>query len=132
MKLYEKKEKASGETRKVYKLMLNSIFGKTLQKNKQIRYKEFATEEKFNNALKKYGKRITRIDYDKREIMFEKCFDNSFNFGFIGTAILSLAKRKMNGIFDFCENNGIQIIYHNNDSILIHTRDLHHFKANMN
>jgi hypothetical protein len=130
--LYNKKKNATGETRKIYKLMLNSIFGKTLQKSKAQKRKEFTTEEKFNNALLKYERRVTRVDYEKKEIMLEKCYDNNFDFGFIGCAILSLAKRKINGIFDFCTSNEIKIIYHNCDSILIHTQDLHYFKNSIN
>jgi hypothetical protein len=130
--LYDKKKNATGETRNIYKLMLNSIFGKTLQKNRAQKRKEYTTEEKFNDALWKYEKRLTRIDYEKREIILEKCYDNNFNFGFIGCAVLSLAKRKINGIFDFCINNRINILYHNCDSILIHTRDLHYFENNIN
>jgi hypothetical protein len=123
-----KRDSETPEMKNIYKLMLNSIFGKTLQKgNKTEVYKIFSDGSKFDDAVFKYQKRVKQIDYEKRELILEKPYDNSFNFGFIGTAILSLAKRKINRIFEYCENHHIKILYHHTDSLMIQASDLRFF-----
>jgi hypothetical protein len=127
-KIYNKKKTATGDMKKLYKNMFNTIFGKTLQKaTKREVYKRFDTDEDFCASIERYRNRIKQIDYVKRELILNKPYDTSFNFGFIGCAILSLAKRKINDIFELCTNNNIHILYHNNDSLLIHTRDVKYF-----
>jgi hypothetical protein len=133
MKIYNKKRNATAEMKKIYKNILNSIFGKTLQKsNKTEIYKRFDTDAAFSDAVYKYHKRIIQMNYEKRELTMEKPYDTSFNFAYIGTAILSLAKRKMNSIYQMCYDNNIKILYHNTDSIIIHSPDVKYFENSIN
>jgi hypothetical protein len=125
-KLYEKKKNATGEERNIYKLQLNSIFGKTLEKGcKAEKLKRFTSDEAFYTNLHKCKNRLEQYNENERTVTLNKCYDTKFNHCYIGTAILSISKRIMNEIFYNCSRSGVDVLLHHTDSLMIHTKDLH-------
>jgi hypothetical protein len=102
----------------VIKLMLNSLYGKTMlsksdTKNKILKQENFNTYFINNfNTIKSYRK-INAYTYQITEII---C-DNSYNRAHIGISILSMSKRIMNELFNTANDNNITIFYTDTDSI---------------
>jgi hypothetical protein len=112
MKHYELKQRATIEIEKnTEKLILNSVFGKCIQKG----YKT-TTRETFRISITKGGKLVTRDEKYKRyklikhdmiqdfddegfEVTLVKGYDDIFNNANAGVAVLSESKRLMNQTF---------------------------------
>lgn len=115
-------DKAKSE---VIKLMLNSIYGKTIQKLHMERYrlknnKEFKTylSNNFNNV--KTFKQLNDYTYE----ILECCLDDSSNRAHIGVSILSMSKRIMNEVFNIANDNNFPIYYTDTDSIHCNYNDI--------
>ena len=97
------------------KLILNSAYGKTIQKtsNQQIIYRD--SEEyiaKYYDVITEYrskGRGQYRI--------VKNVIDNSYNLGHVGVQILSMSKRIMNEIFDIFNTLNIPVLYTDTDSL---------------
>jgi hypothetical protein len=127
--LYEKKRTATDpKMRLLYKLMLNSIYGKTIMKTPKTKKKTYLTQEKFDIAIKKYHNRLVEVLPDTLTLTFQKCYDDKPNFAFIGCAILSMSRRIMNNLFTASES---VVAYSNTDSLLIPTENVEKLKAHI-
>lgn len=103
---------------KLIKLMLNSVYGKTIMKksyNKKIIVKNEVSEQYlYNNyhtikSMKKLNTRQNIFDsYD---------MDTSSNYAHIGGLILSYSKRIMNEVMNIANDNNINIYYQDTDSM---------------
>jgi hypothetical protein len=129
---HETKQRATTEyERNTEKLILNSVFGKCIQKC----YKT-TTRKIFRNSITKCGKLVTqtekyeryklrkhnliqKFDDDAFEVTLCKSYDDVFNNVNIGVAILSESNRLMNQLFDYCDANDITIVYSAVDSIVV-------------
>lgn len=109
------------------KLILNSVYGKTILKNidNKIVYqkKNEAPKYLFKNweCIKEY------IEVDNSDfVRFNKYkpFDQHFNFCPFGINILSMYKRIMNRLFTICEDNGCTPFYQDTDSMHIFYKNL--------
>jgi hypothetical protein len=119
----------------ILKLMLNSLYGKTIMKKtktkKSIVPAEIRTYNKetktwtiennhlfdnyiYNNfnTIKSYRKMNNR-NYEVETI----CSDNTYNRAHIGCSILSTSKRIMNEVFDIANTNNYPIYYTDTDSL---------------
>jgi len=118
------------------KLMLNSVFGKTIIKKSNTETKIIKTLQKKYNPKTKEWEEINKISnfnnyiynnfntiktwrpMNKTCMEVEKiCSDDSFNRGHIGCAILSMSKRIMNEVFNVANDNNYPIYYTDTDSL---------------
>lgn len=104
----------------LYKLIMNSAYGKTLLKSSAE--KNFIVNEKdfnryvFNNFNTiKHGKKLS----DRQYLITQYEPDNSYNRAQNGIAILSMSKRIMNEVMDTASTNNINIYYQDTDSMHI-------------
>lgn len=102
----------------VIKLILNSLYGKTIMKrshtkDKIVKEKDFENYISNNfNTIKSYRK-LNKWNYSLNEISV----DDSYNRSHIGCAILSTSKRIMNEVFNIANENNLPIYYTDTDSI---------------
>jgi hypothetical protein len=67
---------------------------------------------------------IQKFDDDALEVTLFNGYDDVFNNVNVGVTVLSESKRLMNQPFDYCEANGIIVVYSAVDSILVESSKL--------
>ena len=102
----------------LYKLILNSAYGKTLLKSScekdVIIKKENFNKYIYNNFNTiKHAKKLS----DNQYIITQYSTDDSFNRAHCGIAILSMSKRIMNEVMSTANDNNINIYYQDTDSM---------------
>ena len=102
----------------LYKLILNSAYGKTLLKSScekdVIVKKENFNKYVYNNFNTiKHAKRLS----DNQYIITQYSTDDSYNRAHCGIAILSMSKRIMNEVMGTANDNNINIYYQDTDSM---------------
>ena len=128
---YKKNKPALANT---IKLMLNSSYGKTIMKKSNTETKIVYNNKdgsSFNdyvynnfNTIKSYRK-LNEYNFEIEKI----CFDNSYNRGHIGSAILSMSKRIMNEVFDIANDIECPIYYTDTDSLHCNFNDVSKIEA---
>jgi len=112
----------------IYKLIMNSAYGKAIQKSHDTDTKIFDNRENFEKYLSKnYNKVKSWIPYDdgkKFKVSVGSTMTNHFNRCHIGVGILSMSKRIMNEVICLAEDNGLNIYYQDTDSIHIEDKDI--------
>jgi uncharacterized protein YihD (DUF1040 family) len=106
----------------IYKLLMNSSYGKTIMK-------EHLTEDviiyanKFNDYVYRNHNYIKNIECNGKQywIKKNKAINNHMSYPHIGSAILSYSKRIMNQVFDIANGSNIPVYYQDTDSM--HIRD---------
>jgi len=135
--LFEQRLKYKNEknpVEQVYKLVLNSIYGKTL-------LKEINTETKIINSKKSFDtyfynkynfiKDAEKIyGCEKFFIRENKPVNNHYNFSHIGSEILSMSKRIMNEVCFTAEDNGVELFYTDTDSLHLLKKDISIIETN--
>jgi hypothetical protein len=123
--LYKKKSSAVGPMRDIYKLCLNSVYGRCLKRAyKTMKKKEFDSREKAEEYAEKNHfilDSIEELEDDRWAVILNWCLDKSFNHAHVGVAILSSARAFMDNIFAECDRLGIDVKLHNCDCIAIDT-----------
>lgn len=112
----------------IYKLLMNSSYGKTIQKAalKEITYKREGKEletywfNNYSNIIK--SEQI--YDSDIYRVETRATIDEDYTPIIIGVLILSMSKRIMNELFDCAEKSNIDIFYQDTDSIHLKMNDL--------
>jgi hypothetical protein len=123
-RLEEKKRKNPVEL--VYKLIMNSGYGKSIMKPVESTSVFFDREEEFNVYLSrnynwvtsyvKFGNKI-KVNLVKR--LMDHC-----NIAHVGVAILSMSKRIMNEVMCLAEDKGLPIYYQDTDSMHLNDSDI--------
>ena len=119
----------------LYKLIMNSSYGKTIQKPPEITFNWLDNKIKDKNGATDYERfvyknyyKITEIielpDCPKMIIKMKKPIDDHFNFSLLGIQILSMSKRIMNEVMCLGFDIGCHIYYQDTDSIHIEADDL--------
>ena len=111
----------------IIKLLLNSIYGKTILKPIDEAYKFIPTKHVEDYIRRRYNyiKEITGTDGQNRCIAKEvKPYNKHFSFVHFGVNILSMSKRIMNEVICLCEDLKIPVFYQDTDSIHIHESKL--------
>jgi hypothetical protein len=129
--MYKKDKPALANT---IKLMLNSSYGKTIMKKSntqiQIVYNsdDGSTFDSYVynnfNTIKSY-RQLNKYNFEIEKIRF----DNSYNRGHIGCAILSMSKRIMNEVFDIANDIDCPIYYTDTDSLHCNFDDVSKIEA---
>ncbi len=116
-------KKKGNKIEKVYKLLMNSCYGKLILKDtgKIIKY---ITGK--NEAMKYICKNYEYVNYyvkiddcEKYKVEEIKVVDDHFNAPHLGGSILSMSKRVMNEVMCLAESMGIKIYYQDTDSMHI-------------
>jgi hypothetical protein len=112
----------------VYKLIMNSGYGKSIMKPVETESKFFDTydgEDEFNVYLTRNYNWITSyVKFgNKIKVNTVKVLVDHFNIAQVGVCILSNSKRIMNEVMCLAEDNNIDLYYQDTDSM--HLRDEH-------
>jgi hypothetical protein len=111
----------------VFKLIMNSAYGKTIMKEQdteEIYHNSMETAERYmtNNSMKiiEGAKLSDRLYMVKRRVETTE----HKNFCHIGCQVLSMSKRIMNEVITTAEDNGIKIYYQDTDSMHLKTKEI--------
>ena len=115
----------------IYKLILNSAYGKLIQKAHDTETKIISGNKNIDtflsrnyNEIKSYTKYDTREGMEKARIEKTAGRKLHFNFPHLGAYILSMSKRIMNEVITTAEDNNLNIYYQDTDSIHLKSEDL--------
>jgi hypothetical protein len=124
--LYNKRLSATNPAdTNMYKFILNHTFGKTMLKGfDTLKSRPFDNELELQKYVKRYGRRLVQLDMDTKTARIMKTYDKSYNFCFVGTMILSVARRIVNEYFELFTSLNIPVFLHNCDSFIIPTADV--------
>ena len=120
-RLKKKNEKNAIEL--VYKLIMNSGYGKSIMKEIETETKIFDNQVNLEIFLERnynWIKSFNSIDGCKKtKVQVVKPINTHFNIPQVGVSILSMSKRIMNEVMCLSEDNGINIYYQDTDSMHI-------------
>jgi len=123
-----KKKKEKNPIQMVYKLIMNSAYGKTLLKPVETESIIFDSKRKLMKYVKlnyNYVQEYNKVyGCDKFVLKRVKPINEHFNSVHIGTEILSMSKRIMNEVMCLAEDLGLQIFYQDTDSMHIANSDI--------
>lgn len=118
-----KQKKAGNKLEQIYKLIMNSAYGKTLTKYNDTSTIIFNTIEqtKINNYLYKNYNNIKEVLYTQRHTIIKLYneYAKHWNCVHVGSAILAKSKNIMNDVFFECHIKGLTPFYQDTDSIHI-------------
>lgn len=121
-----KKEENPSEI--VYKLLMNSAYGKTIQKPILNDIVFVYGYDRLNSYISKNYNKTTSYrkipDTKGFKISTTKSSYGHYNLAHIGSLILSMSKRIMNEVMCLSEDNGIDIYYQDTDSIHLKDEDI--------
>jgi hypothetical protein len=119
-----KKEGNPAET--IYKLIMNSGYGKSIMKPIDSESRIFDNEDAFNVYLSRNYNWITSWCKfgTKTEVKSVKTLVSHYNIAQVGTMILSWSKRIMNEVMCLAEDNNLEIYYQDTDSMHIKDCDI--------
>ncbi len=112
----------------LYKLIMNSCYGKTIEKPVDKDYKYFHEGDELDKYwLKNYNKIVDDVklaNSDIHAIRTLKPIDKHFNFSLLGIQVLSMSKRIMNEVMCLAYDIGCHIYYQDTDSMHIECDDV--------
>ncbi len=121
-------KKQKNPLQQLYKLIMNSCYGKTIERPVDKDYKYFDNEEALNKYwIKNYYKIVEDIeiaDSNIHAVKTLKPIDKHFNFSLLGIQVLAMSKRIMNEVMVLAYNIGCHIYYQDTDSMHIEVEDL--------
>ena len=121
-----KRNKNPAET--IYKLIMNSAYGKSIMKEILNEYKIFDYKKDYDVYVSRNYEWIEEIipieDCDKMKVKIMKPVHNHFNICHVGASVLSWSKRIMNEVMCLAEDNNIPIFYQDTDSMHMYKDDI--------
>jgi hypothetical protein len=111
----------------IYKLIMNSGYGKLITKPHETKIKFFDNEKEFNvYKSRNYNIINNYVEYTKGKYRIEinDMKGNQYNYCHLGSEILSMSKRIMNEVICSAEDNNLNIYYQDTDSIHINDEDI--------
>ena len=112
----------------IYKLIMNSCYGKTIEKPITKDWKYVETGAKSDSfATKNYFRVIERVLIEDSKIeafKLKRPIDNHFNLSLLGVQVLSMSKRIMNEVMCLAYDEGCHIYYQDTDSMHIEKSEL--------
>lgn len=128
-KIFEKRlelKKEGNPAQEIYKLLMNSGYGKTIMKEHTRETKWFNTLEKADAyCMINYNSVISKTTIgSKYKLEVIKPINEHFNRCHIGSHILSMSKRIMNEVICLAEDNNINIYYQDTDSMHIVNKEV--------
>jgi len=109
----------------IYKLMLNSAYGKTILSSTDT--SKIVKDEKY--FLKYMFKNYNSIQYaqkinDRQYLITQNKTDQSYNRAIVGINILSMSKRIMNQVMGLASDHQIDVFYQDTDSMHLLDKDI--------
>ena len=140
-KIFEKRKeykKQKNPLQQLYKLIMNSCYGKTIERPIEKDFKYFKEGDELDRYWKKNYNKIVediRIESPKQIIHAVKTLkpiDQHFNFSLLGIQVLSMSKRIMNEVMCLAFDLGCKIYYQDTDSFMIEKNDLSKLEVEFN
>lgn len=130
-KLYDirkQKKKEGNAIQFVYKLLMNSAYGKTILKPIKYDYKQLDSRDEFERLLltdhNKVAEATKITGTDKWIVKLSKSTEKHKSIPHVGVEILSMSKRIMNEIQCLAEDKKCKIYYQDTDSVHISNKDI--------
>lgn len=120
-------KKEGNPLQEIIKLLLNSIYGKTILKpiNTSIKFVPMYKKERYIHNRYYYIKEMSGVDIGNKFMSIEyQPFSKHFTFCTLGVNILSMSKRIMNEVICTAEDLDIRVFFQDTDSIHIYRKDL--------
>lgn len=105
----------------VYKLLLNSVYGKTILKASDVK-NEIVNESRFEKYINYHYndlKNLVVLNGNKYLAQTKVSINDHFNKAQIGSEILAMSKRIMNEVITTAEDNNLNVYYQDTDSLHI-------------
>ena len=125
-----KMKKVKNPLEQIYKLIMNSSYGKTLQKAIDENL-VFKTSEEIDNYVDKNYNYISKYEkinddgnIDRYAITTLKGIEDHFNNCACGVEVLAMSKRIMNEVMCLAENMNIELFYQDTDSMHLYEKDI--------
>ena len=117
------KKKEGNPIQNVYKLLMNSAYGKTLLKpfDTETKYLSKKEADKFVDRHYNHIRELTEVNDYITSVNIYKPISNHFNNAPCGVEVLSMSKRIMNEVICLAEDLGLNIYYQDTDSLHIDT-----------
>lgn len=128
--LFSKRKELKGKGNKseiIYKLIMNSGYGKLITKPHETKIKFFDRKKEFDTyKSRNYNIINNYVEYvnGKYRVEINDTRGNQFNYCHLGAEILSMSKRIMNEVICSAEDNNLKIYYQDTDSIHINDEDI--------
>lgn len=132
--LFSKRKELKGKKNKseiIYKLIMNSGYGKLITKPHETKIKFFDRKKEFDTyKSRNYNIINNYVEYvqGKYRVEINDTKGNQFNYCHLGAEILSMSKRIMNEVICTAEDNNLKIYYQDTDSIHINDEDISKLK----
>ena len=125
-------KKENNPLQEIIKLLLNSIYGKTILKPIDTTIKFIQTDKLTDYIRRRYNQiQSTETIYTDKDVGCKfteakeiKTINKHYNFSPLGVSILSMSKRIMNEVMCLAEDNNISIYYQDTDSMHMRECDL--------
>ena len=123
-------KKVKNSLEQIYKLIMNSSYGKTLQKaiDENLVFKTSNEIDNYvdknYNYIHKYEKINDDGDIDRYAITTLKGIEDHFNNCACGVEVLAMSKRIMNEVMCLAEDLDIELFYQDTDSMHIYEEDI--------
>lgn len=129
-RLYRMRQKLKIEGNPIqttYKELMNSFYGKTLQKEVPVSVKVMNNKEQFDKYRNRYRNSLVGFEeYNNGYLVTANSrIDNHFAIPQVGCQILAMSKRIMNEVFCLAEDIKLYIDYQDTDSMHIREYDVH-------
>ena len=121
-KRLEAKKNKNDSLQMIFKLLMNSSYGKLIQKTPETDIKYIKNEDLLRNVSKNYHYIKCWSDVSKSEYLRMETYrslDESFSSPHLGSQVLSYSKRLMNRVICLAGDNDMKIYYTDTDSIHI-------------
>jgi len=121
-----KLKKQGNKAEMIYKLLMNSGYGRSIMKPIEDEIKIFDDTHKLNVFISRnynWVKEYTQMG-DKTIVKVVKSLDEHYNIAHVGVSILSMSKRIMNEVMCLAEDNNIEMFYQDTDSIHLYDKDI--------
>jgi hypothetical protein len=116
----------------IYKLIMNSGYGKLITKPHDTKIKFFDKKKEFEvYNSRNYNIINNYVEYanEKYRVEINDTRAGQFNYCHLGAEILSMSKRIMNEVICSAEDNNLKIYYQDTDSIHINDEDIAKLKT---
>lgn len=117
----KKEKKNKNPIEQVFKLIMNSAYGKTLLKPFDTEAKYVDTLDKHVSKYYNFIKEIIPLHNGSYKVEHYKSIGDHFNNCFVGVEVLSMSKRIMNEVMCLAEDTNLNMYYQDTDSIHIDT-----------
>jgi hypothetical protein len=123
-------KKVKNPLEQIYKLIMNSSYGKTLQKaiDENLVFKTSNEIDKYvdknYNYISKYEKINDDGEIDRYAITTLKGIEDHYNNCACGVEVLAMSKRIMNEVMCLAEDMNIELFYQDTDSMHLYEKDI--------